>query len=160
MAAADAAGNLTFRLARLDDFPALSDLEAASFPADEAGSRENMERRCREANPYFIVANDSTTGSLVGFVNGTLIATSEIEHESMSEHRPEGRGLVIHSVTVDTSLRRKGIGSKLLTHYIDHVRRLPGKPVDAILLLSKLYLIGFYESNGFKLAKRSSKCER
>ena len=143
----------TLRCATESDFPALSELEAASFPPDEAASHESMLYRCQVANPYFMCFCDPATGSPLGFINGTCISSSTISHESMSSHDPQGSSLVIHSVTVSPSHRRKGLGAAMLRDYIQEIAGI--KSVEQILLLSKPYLLDFYTSCGFSIDRLS-----
>lgn len=72
-------------------------LEAASYPADEAASEDGIRFRQKEAGAFFVVAR-SKNDELVGFVNGTLTAAAELDHDSMSSHDPKGTTLCIHSV--------------------------------------------------------------
>jgi GNAT superfamily N-acetyltransferase len=121
-------------------------LELSSYPDDEAASPEKIEFRLKNANPYFLVC-ETQDGSLVGFVNGTLTKEASLTHHSMSHHDSDGLLLCIHSVVVDFSQRRKGIGSFLLKAYIEHIRSLSN--VLAIELLCKADLRSFYEKAGF-----------
>ena len=84
---------------------------------------------------------------VVGFVNGTLSKESKLTHESMSHHDPQGSTLCIHSVVVRESLRRQGLGRRMLRHYVEEVQ---GKEqVRAIALICKEYLVDFYKQCGF-----------
>uniref|UniRef100_K3X365 N-acetyltransferase domain-containing protein n=1 Tax=Globisporangium ultimum (strain ATCC 200006 / CBS 805.95 / DAOM BR144) TaxID=431595 RepID=K3X365_GLOUD len=89
-------------------------LEAASYPADEAASETQI--RFRQQHATFL--GDDV---LVGFVNGTLTASQELQEESMSEHDSSGTTLCIHSVVVDAAYRRRGLASTMLKQYVNHV---------------------------------------
>ena len=85
------------RPALREDVDALYALEAASYPADEAASREALAYRQREAGDFFrVVTVDGD--DCAGFVCGTRCAT--FEEESMAAHDPAGSILAIHSVVV------------------------------------------------------------
>jgi PhzF family phenazine biosynthesis protein len=86
---------------------------------------------------------------VVGFVNGTCVVEPVITEESMSLHRPEGRYLVIHSVTVHSKFRRKGLGTQMLKDYIANVATY--EEIDCLFLLCKANLLSFYVQCGFSL---------
>ena len=143
---------VVLELCSATDVPHVSALETASYPADEAAAPATVASRQQFAGTYFRVMKE--TGQLVGFINGTCIVTDEIHHESMSEHRPEGTTLVIHSVTVAPAFRRRKLGKAMVVAY---VRALVNDCPDLrrVLLLSKGYLLRFYQDCGFSLVKLS-----
>ena len=59
------------RAVTLADLPALYELEAASYPADEAATEGKMALRIREAPEFFRAAYDAE--GLLGFINGTCV---------------------------------------------------------------------------------------
>ena len=154
-----------FRPCSPEDLPAVAEMEANSYPPDEKASPESLAFRQQNANEFFLVGVESRTeaeasdsaaeDALVSYVCGTLTSGATLTHESMSEHDPSGTTLCVHSVVTCGSRRREGIGTKTLraycrwvaTHYED---------VDALLLLCKRRLIGFYEGAGFKMVGESS----
>lgn len=93
--------------------------------------------------------------ALLGFVNGTCTSEPTILHESMFTHDPNGKTLVIHSVVVAASNRRRGIGKRMLLEYVNRITRECPR-VDKILLLSKPELLKFYISCGFEVVGPSS----
>jgi ribosomal protein S18 acetylase RimI-like enzyme len=123
-------------------------LESTSYPADEAATREKLELRLREAPELFLGAFLDTDGKeeLVGYVCSTKTTEPTLTHESMGKHEKEGKTVCIHSVVVNSKFRRSGIGLKMMKEYLKRV-----KNVDQFLLLSKKYLIPFYEKAGFEL---------
>lgn len=139
--------------ANVSEVDEIAVLEARSFPTDEAASPDNIRGRITEARDFFYTYRDTMSKSLIGFVNGTCILSSKIYHESMSEHQPEGRTLVIHSVTIDASYRRQGLGSSMLKSYLECIVRY--RTVDQILLLSKAAMLTFYVNCGFILVGAS-----
>jgi len=146
---------LVYRLANVDDIEDISLLEAQSFPEDEMASKETITNRQKEAGSYMLVVrNLKDNNNLIGFVNGTLTTKTEIHHESMSCHEPNGQTLVIHSVTINHKFRRNGMGTKMLLYYINKIIN-DQKEVKKILLLTKEYLVKFYQSTGFEVIKLS-----
>lgn len=127
------------------DAEALFAIESEAFPADEAADLDGIRFRIEKAGKFFLKYKVNDT--LVGYVNGTLCLEKEVTHESMSEHKPEGRTLILHSVTVERSARMKGNGKAMLALYLETIKKMDG--VDTILLLAKKHLCPFYESLGF-----------
>lgn len=140
--------------AQLSDNEEIAALEAISFPPDEAASLATITKRLTEAGRYFYCYRDlKRSNSLVGFVNGTCIVGNKINHESMTNHEPSGRTLVIHSVTIHPDFRRKGLGSTMLKVYIQKMRHEPS--IDTIVLLSKVHMLSFYTDCGFSIVRAS-----
>ena len=101
-------GGLEMKQATLSNLEALASLEAKSFPPDEMAEKATIKARISNACKFFYVWTTKEDSAICGFVNGTCINASAITEESMTEHEPSGRSLVIHSVTVDPKHRRKG----------------------------------------------------
>jgi ribosomal protein S18 acetylase RimI-like enzyme len=142
---------LSFRPIRPHEVSAAAELEARSYPEDEAATPEKIQYRSENATAFFLVAKVEDT--LIGFINGTCIHGSSINHSSMSIYISEGRTLVIHSVAVDGNQRRKGIASWMLRQYLSFLKEKD--LVDSVLLLSKPYLLPLYTSVGFQYRKVS-----
>ena len=135
-----------------NDLNRIFDLEVSSFPSDEAASYESIQYRLKNAPEYFVVMKQNK--EIVGFINGTCTLFDYITHSSMTSHNPDGKTLILHSVTIDEKFRRKKIGSDLLTRYVNMLvyERLE---ISLLLLLSKSYLLNFYKSCGFTIKKLS-----
>jgi len=71
----------------------------------------------------------------------------------MGEHDPEGDSLCIHSVTVSSEWRRRGIGRWMMIKYTEEMKNR--RELNRILLLCKENLISFYQSCGFQLKGES-----
>jgi hypothetical protein len=100
-------GGYTMQQATLSNLAELATLEAASFPPDEMAEEVTVKARIADAGKFFQIVTTEAS-AICGFVNGTCITAEKITEESMTEHEPSGRSLVIHSVTVDPAYRRKG----------------------------------------------------
>jgi ribosomal protein S18 acetylase RimI-like enzyme len=135
-----------------EEWKEVADLEAESFPADEAASPETIQFRIANAGKYFFTYRNRE-GELAGFVNGTCIVGLTLLHDSMTNHEPTGRTLVIHSVTVRESLRRHHLGTAMLKEYI--LKMKDELSIDYILLLSKAHMLSFYVNCGFQINKLS-----
>eukprot|EP01123_Difflugia_compressa_P003726 TRINITY_DN15024_c0_g1_i1.p1 TRINITY_DN15024_c0_g1~~TRINITY_DN15024_c0_g1_i1.p1 ORF type:complete len:182 (-),score=30.73 TRINITY_DN15024_c0_g1_i1:59-574(-) len=145
----DKRNGLYFSHPSIEDIDEIDALETASYPPDEAATRERLIYRCEKANQYFIIARKELNGPVIGFICGTVSVGDNLTHQSMFEHVPTGRTLNIHSVVVESSLRRQGIAKEMLEHYIKLYEDT--KQIDQILLLSKKHLQSLYELVGFRL---------
>ena len=75
------------------------DIEAASYPADEAASKESLTYRFDKASSLSYVAVLEGTGDIVGFVCGTTTKGSELTDESMEVggHDADGESICIQN---------------------------------------------------------------
>jgi ribosomal protein S18 acetylase RimI-like enzyme len=133
----------------------IAELEAESFPVDEAATPETIDFRLENAGKYFYAYKKGTESSeLVGFINGTCVVDECLQHDCMTNHVPEGRVLVIHSVTIRATFRKQGLGSTMLREYVKKMKLEPS--IDKIMLLSKAHMLQFYIDCGFHVSRLSS----
>lgn len=128
-------------------------VEAASYPADEAASPEQLESRQREAGAYFLGTFDEA-GVLVGFVCGTRAAGPALTDESMERHVPNGPLLCVHSVVTRPEMRKRGVASVMLRGYLQAVAadtNGASAPPSACALIAKAHLVGLYQKSEFQL---------
>lgn len=139
-----------------DDCEAVNLIESEAFPADEAADLDGIKFRQRVAPEYFMkwIADD---GTIIGYVNGTKCIGSEITHESMSEHKPEGETLILHSVTISAPYRKQGHATNMLRAYMDAMyEKKADLGITKTLLLCKQNLRHFYEDKvGFEMIRVS-----
>lgn len=141
-----------YRVCRPTDIPACSEIEAASYPADEAASKSSLQYRQHHAARYFLCAVtgvDDDNDTVIGFVCGTKCHV--FTHESMSVHEPAGTALAIHSVVVDKAYRRRGIATHLLREYVLRIASEPEDRPAKMILLAKAHLLTFYVNCGFRV---------
>ena len=129
----------------------LAEIEAEAFPVDEAADKAGINFRIKNAKQFFLkyIIDDV----LIGYVNGTLTLEPEITHDCMAEHKVEGQNLIIHSVTIVNTHRKKGHGRAMLNAYLNRIREESN--VRRVLLLAKKHLCHFYESVGFEVLRVS-----
>ena len=142
---------ITYRGVTLSDLNTLAQLEASSYPSDEAASADALAFRIKNAHPYFLVM--IYQGNIIGYICSTLTGTQELTHESMAQHEPSGKYLCIHSVVIAKSFQRKGLGLMLVREYLDSVTTMCN--VDEVLLIAKANLIEFYTKAGFSTIRLS-----
>lgn len=145
----------TFSLSRVTaaDLPAIVELEHASYPVDEAASREELEFRATAAPELFLIVR--TENGLSGFVVATAAAagTRTLTAETMRTHEASGDVVCIHSVVVRGAERRRGLGAEMMRRYLVEIRALG--MYTRVVLLAKERLISFYEGVGFSVIGRS-----
>lgn len=142
--------NFNLTKATIDDADTISLLESNSFPEDEAASLDTIILRLSVASDFFYKLVDTTdsNAAIVGFINGTCIKGQRITHESMYGHvNTDFDTLVIHSVTIDSAYRNKGIGRYMMNRYVS-VITTQYKDLS-IRLLCKEKLLHWYTSMSF-----------
>ena len=148
---------IRIRLASPDEINRIAEIEAICFPAAEAASLEEFEKRMQAFPENFLVA-ETNEGELVGFVNGCAtdkpVLPDELYHDA-SLHQRDGRIQTVFGLDVLPDYQHKGIAHKLLGALVE-LSRERGK--DAVILTCKERLIGFYESCGFVKHGLSESC--
>jgi predicted GNAT family N-acyltransferase len=130
----------------------ISQLESNSYPEDEKASEENLLYRLNNASDYFYGIFENK--KVIGYVCGTLSKNEKLTHESMFQHQSDGETLCIHSVVIEQSKRRKGLGIQMMKEYLNYVTK--HENVKRILLLCKENLISFYQQCGFEFIGESN----
>jgi len=147
----------TLRQATEADWAAVCELEAASYPADEAATPEKLRFRIRNAPHLFRVLEARTApgadpkSELLGFVCATATAQERVTEESMSAHEPAGRTAVIHSVVVAEKWRRRGLARHAVTLFARQLAESQTH-ITTLLLLTHEENSGLYASCGFEPA--------
>eukprot|EP00244_Chara_vulgaris_P013382 TRINITY_DN7576_c0_g1_i2.p1 TRINITY_DN7576_c0_g1~~TRINITY_DN7576_c0_g1_i2.p1 ORF type:complete len:209 (-),score=18.92 TRINITY_DN7576_c0_g1_i2:292-918(-) len=146
--------HIYYRPAHEDDLPRINALEQESYPSDEAASPSTMQYRMTHAPSFFLVAERMSANGenkIVGYVCSTVSVIDKLAHSTMFAHDPTGSCLCIHSVCVDKTERRKGIGSRLLQAYVRYVAATAEGQIKTIRLLCKEKLVPFYCMAGFSV---------
>lgn len=142
----------SFELAKFEQADTIFELESESYPEDEAATLDKIKFRLKYAPEYFYILKKDDI--IVGFVNGTCIKELTIHHESMSDHVPNGKSLVIHSVTIKKEFRRKGLALHMLKLYLAIMKESLLQLIK-IFLLCKANLLSLYMQAGFTFVKIS-----
>eukprot|EP00405_Crypthecodinium_cohnii_P028806 CAMPEP_0206506582 /NCGR_PEP_ID=MMETSP0324_2-20121206/56851_1 /ASSEMBLY_ACC=CAM_ASM_000836 /TAXON_ID=2866 /ORGANISM="Crypthecodinium cohnii, Strain Seligo" /LENGTH=487 /DNA_ID=CAMNT_0053996339 /DNA_START=30 /DNA_END=1494 /DNA_ORIENTATION=- len=141
-------GAITYRPIAAADLPKAVELEAASYPADEAASEEQLQYRFKEAPELFHGIYEAD--SLIGFVVSTAAPTQELKEETMSLHSPLGASICLHSVVVAASHQRRGLALAMLKAYVEAVAANERwNCAKCMLLIAKAPLLGLYRKAGF-----------
>lgn len=144
----------TIRAARKEDLELLAQVEAECFPAAEAASRKEIEKRLDTCSKSFFVAEDKK-GSMLGFVNGCVAASEHLADElyhNSALHDNDGDYQMIFGLNVLPQYRRQGIGEALMRHMIASAKER-GK--RAVILTCKQHMVTFYSRIGYRFIEPS-----
>jgi ribosomal protein S18 acetylase RimI-like enzyme len=139
---------VNIRHVRPEDLEACFLVEIATFPPEEAATRETIQRRVERFPQGFLVAE--VDGRVIGMLNGACTNKEDLGDEELKQlvgHDPDGRNMVAFALAVLPEFQRQGIARRLLLHFIDESRR-SGK--ERVMLMCKGYLIHYYERLGFQ----------
>lgn len=139
---------LFIRPAACPDLPELSRIESACFPPEEAASERSIRERLAAFPDCFLIA--FANGNAVGLVNGCATDLPRIEDrlfEDASLHDPNGKNQMVFSLAVDPAFQGKGIGSALLSRFIEESRTAGRK---SVVLTCKEEKLGYYRRFGFE----------
>ena len=139
---------MNIRLGKIEDLKALAEVEARCFPAAEAATEKDFERRLSVYPNHFWLLEDE--GKLVGFVNG--MATDEVEltdemYENADMHNENGNWQMIFGVNTIPEYRRQGCAEKVLNRVISDARAQGRK---GLVLTCKDKLVHYYAKFGFE----------
>ena len=141
-------GNLTFRLARREDVPAIVRMLAD----DELGSqREKLEDPLPDSyySAFEKISADTNHELIVAESNGEVIGTLHLMFLPSLSFQG-GLRAQIESVRVDTKCRGQGIGGKLMEWAIERARERGAYVVQLTTHLTRKDAHRFYERLGFK----------
>ncbi|NDV17907.1 GNAT family N-acetyltransferase [Pseudodesulfovibrio sp. JC047] len=139
--------NVRIRMAESHDLTACHTIECKCFPPSEAALISSMNTRITEYPEGYLVAE--LDGHIVGQVNSGATDKDDITDEEFKQligHDPEGKNIVIFSLSVLPEFQRRGIADQLMKAFIKQARKLDKQ---RILLLCKDNLIPYYARHGF-----------
>lgn len=139
---------MNIRLGKIEDLKALAEVEARCFPAAEAATEKDFERRLSVYPNHFWLLEDE--GKLVVFVNGMV--TDEVEltdemYENADMHNENGNWQMIFGVNTIPEYRRQGCAEKVLNRVISDARAQGRK---GLVLTCKDKLVHYYAKFGFE----------
>ena len=140
---------MTFEIrnVRPSDLEAVTELEAATFPAAEAASREAFAYRIAAFPERFFVAE--TDGRIIGLINGCASNLPAIEDDLFEPqgHEPDGTNQMIFGLAVHPEFQRRGVGAALLRHMIAFSGNAS---MERVILTCKQEKLAYYEKFGFE----------
>lgn len=164
---------LEYKLVSAEEVPFTYAIEIKEYPESEAASLKNLVFRQQAAPDLFLGCyhrpilcnegennnnNNSGTSSLVGYIVSTLVSGDHLTHASMSSHDPSGDVVCIHSVCVSKAFQRRGVATRMMREYLQHLQRLnkeKGANYKKVLLIAHEHVVPLYARVGFVLIGES-----
>lgn len=138
---------MTITHATTTDLTAITALEAACFPPEEAATRESFQARLLVFPEHFWLLWDED--KLISMINGMTtkrsLLTDEM-YENPSMHDEAGEWQMIFGMITSPEHRKRGCATKLMEHVISDAKQQGRK---GLVLTCKEKLIPFYEQFGF-----------
>lgn len=138
----------TIRMVDPDDLTACHTIEARCFPPAEAAWTSSLRDRIEMYPEGFLVAEKN--GRVVGQVNSGSTHKDDISDEEFKKligHDPDGKNIVIFSLSVLPEFQKEGIGGTLLNTFVQQARDM-GK--TKVMLLCKEDFVSYYTRHGFE----------
>ncbi len=145
---------ISFRRVTEKDLDRCYEIETTSYAGDEAASKKKILTRIKNYPEGFILVEN--TREIIGFINCGATFKVELSDEEFKElkgHNSAGPYVVIMSVVVHPDYQRKGYAGKLLSFFIDVMRK---EDKTEIHLICQTELIHMYSKYGFKNLGKSS----
>lgn len=139
---------MEIRSASLPDLTAITQLEAACFPPEEAATRKQFSARLRAYPSHFWLLEEK--GTLISCVNGMVTNEPAIRDEMFADaalHRENGAWQAIFGVNTLPAYRRQGCAARLLVQVLADAR---GQGRKGCILTCKEALLPYYEKFGFR----------
>lgn len=144
---------MTIRTATAANLRAVTELEAACFPAAEAATEADFARRLGAYPDHFWLLEED--GRLISFIDG-LVTDEPILRDEMYEnaalHNERGAWQMIFGVNTLPAYRRQGCAGRLMERVIADARAQGRK---GCVLTCKAALVHYYEKFGYVSEGRS-----
>ena len=144
---------MTIRTATAADLRAVTELEAACFPAAEAATEADFAQRLAAYPHHFWLLEKN--GRLISFIDG-LVTDEPILRDEMYEnaalHNEQGAWQMIFGVNTLPAYRRQGCAGRLMEQVIADARAQGRK---GCVLTCKAALVHYYEKFGYVSEGRS-----
>jgi predicted N-acetyltransferase YhbS len=137
---------IRIRLMKAEDFNAVVGIDERVLKTSRPEYYEmKFEKlfRTRDYVPASLVAEDKD-GTVVGFVMGEIY---------MGQYGIFQEAATLDTIGVDPACQHQGIGERLLTEYIDHLRKLGVKKISTLVDWNDSRLIHFFSANHFSPSK-------
>ena len=139
---------------KTEDLEEVTAVEAACFPAAEAATKEQFEKRIAAYPDSFLTARLTEgpgAGRIIGFINGAVTDARTIEDEMFENaalHNPQGAYQAVFGLDVLEEYRGQGIAAALMRALAEKAKADGRK---GLILTCKDRLIQFYERLGYRL---------
>lgn len=138
-----------FRTIRQEETEQAVRIEKICFPPNEACTEDMMRSRIVKVSDLFLVAEDTDTGKIAGFLTGLSTNETSFRDEFFWDadlYDPDGRNLMVLGLNVLPEYRGQGLARELVQRYL-HRESERGRQV--VLLTCLPDKIKMYEKMGF-----------
>ena len=140
---------MRIRTASMKDLAAVTAVEAACFPANEAAQEKDFAARLAVYPDHFWLLEEED-GTLVSFINGMVTDEPRLRDEMYEDaalHRVDGAWQMIFGVNTIPEYRRQGCAARVMNRVIADAR---ARGRRGCVLTCKEALIHYYETFGFQ----------
>lgn len=138
----------TVRTAGMEDLDAITQVEAACFPAAEAATKTEFQGRLQHYGDHFWLLFEGD--KLISFVDGFVTDEPDLRDEMYADaslHDPRGAWQMIFGVNTLPEYRRRGYAGFLIERAISDARH-QGR--NGLVLTCKPEKVAYYAKFGFK----------
>ena len=138
---------MRIRTADLSDLKEIARVEAACFPAAEAATEEEFEKRLTFYKDHFWLMFEEE--KLIAFVDGMVTNQETISDDlfaDASKHNPTGDWAAVCGLNVLPGFRRRGYAAKLVEKFIAEAKNEGRR---GCILTCKEHLLHYYARFGF-----------
>lgn len=139
-----------FRDIRMDEKEEVTEIEQICFPPNEACSARSMKERVETAPELFLVAEDTETGKIAGFLNGMSTKETIFRDEFFTEihlYDPAGENVMLLGLDVRPEYRRQGLAREIVRQYAEREKKNGRRRLVLTCLESKVEM---YQKFGFR----------
>ena len=139
-----------FRDIRMEEKEEVTEIEQICFPPNEACSARSMKARIEAAPELFLVAEDTETGKIAGFLNGLSTKETIFRDEFFTEihlYDPAGENVMLLGLDVRPEYRRQGLAREIVRQYAEREKKNGRRRLVLTCLESKVEM---YQKFGFR----------
>ena len=139
-----------FRDIRMEEKEEVTEIEQICFPPNEACSARSMKERVETAPELFLVAEDTETGKIAGFLNGLSTKETIFRDEFFTEihlYDPAGENVMLLGLDVRPEYRRQGLAREIVRQYAEREKKNGRRRLVLTCLESKVEM---YQKFGFR----------
>lgn len=141
--------HIEFRTILPEEVQQAIQIEQICFPPNEACSPKSMKERVAAAPELFLVAVDTRTGKIAGFLNGLATKESKFRDEFFTDvtlYDKAGENIMLLGLDVLPEYRRQGLATEIMKQYCEKERKNGRK----LLLLTCLdNKVAMYKKMGY-----------
>ena len=139
-----------FRNIQPDEVSQAVKIEQICFPPNEACSAGAMKERIEAAPELFLVAEDTETGKIAGFLNGLSTKETIFRDEFFTDvhlYDPAGDNVMLLGLDVRPEYRRQGLAREIVRQYAEREKKKGRRRLVLTCLESKVEM---YQKFGFR----------